>query len=185
METDVRSTQLSRAVFPLLLAIFTASCAHHAPPARAVAPAPQLQLGEFFKLPVGPKGLEPTEKLLAMNGKRVTVQGHMVKEEEPLPGLFMLTPVPVAMAELADGPSDYLPPATLFVHLPQEGADKVAAYQPGTWNVTGLLELGGQQEANGRVSYARLIPDHLEAVITPQGNPAGLQDPSAQPHHHH
>ncbi|BBA35175.1 uncharacterized protein sS8_3232 [Methylocaldum marinum] len=160
-------------------------CAHHATHMPEVAPAPQLGLNEFFKLPVGPKGLEPTDRLLAMNGKRVTVQGYMVKEEEPLPGLFMLTPVPTALAELADGPADYLPPATLFVHLPEESAAGIAAYRPGTWNVTGRLELGSRQEVNGRVSYVRLIPDRLEEVVAPQDKAVELQDHSAQPHHHH
>jgi hypothetical protein len=158
-----------------------------APPDRhsTASPEPELKLGEFFKLPVGPKGLEPTAKLLARNGQRVVVQGHMVKEEEPLPGLMMLSPVPVAMAELADGPSDYLPPATLFVHLPDEDRQRFAAYQPGIWRVKGVLELGGKSEPNGRVSYARIFPGSLDDIATPGGESVVLLDRSAQRHHQH
>jgi len=54
-------------------------------------------------MPVGPRGLEPTDKLLRLRDQRVRVQGYMVREEEPLPGLFLLTSMPVALAELADG----------------------------------------------------------------------------------
>src|SRR5262245_40026944 len=58
-------------------------------------------LHEWFSTP------EPTDKLLRLWNQLVQVQGDMVKEAEPLPGFFMLTPTPVAMAELVDGPADY------------------------------------------------------------------------------
>lgn len=62
-------------------------------PTKTSAPdAPVLSFRDFYKLPVGPRRLEPTHKLLTLREKRVRVQGYMVKEEEPLPGLFMLTP---------------------------------------------------------------------------------------------
>ena len=83
----------------------------------------------------------------------------MVKEEEPTAGLFMLAPLPVSMAEKEDGPADDLPPATLFVHVPPADKDKIMAYRPGPWQLTGTLKLGNQEEANGRMSYTRLILD--------------------------
>jgi hypothetical protein len=54
----------------------------------------ELNLTEFYKFPVGPIGLEPTQKLLSLKDKRVRIKGFMVKEEEPTTGLLMLAPSP-------------------------------------------------------------------------------------------
>ena len=119
----------------------------------------ELSLKEFYKFPVGPYGLEPSQKLLSLKDKRIKVTGYMVKEEEPTAGLFMLAPLPVSLAEKEDGPADDLPPATLFVHVPAVDKDKIIAYRQGLWQLTGTLQLGNQEEANGRMSYTRLILD--------------------------
>lgn len=118
-----------------------------------------LRFDEFFRLPVGRTGLDPGKRLLELAGQRVRVLGYVVGEEEPTPGLFMLTARPVALAELADGPADDLPPATLYVHLAPADADKVVSHQPGLMVVTGMLEVGNRDEANGRVSFVRLYLD--------------------------
>lgn len=123
-----------------------------------------LSFSEFYKSPVGPLGLEPTQKLLSLKGKRVRLQGYMVVEEEPTVGLFMLSPLPVNIPEKEDGPSDYLPGSTVFVHMPKADADKVLAHRPGLWDLEGTLELGAKEEANGRISYVRLLIDEEEAV---------------------
>ncbi|WP_367026970.1 hypothetical protein ABZN20_05110 [Methylococcus sp. ANG] len=177
----------------LLLLALVAGCASQ--PAndasRAAASAPQavpaaeLRLSEFFKLPVGPRGLEPTDKLRGLAGKRVRVQGYLVKEEEPFPGLVMLTPVPVTLAELADGPADYLPPATLFAHADGENANKILAYRPGAWTLTGTLELGSREERNGRVSYARLNLDGAGSIKAPGNTVPVFLEPGAVEHAHH
>jgi hypothetical protein len=122
-------------------------------------PVYELSLREFYKFPAGPRGLEPTEKLLRLKDNHVRIRGYMVKEEEPTAGLFMLAPLPVSLAEKEDGPADNLPAATLFVHLPTADAHKVVAYHPGIWELTGTLKLGNHEEANGRISYAQLILD--------------------------
>jgi hypothetical protein len=72
--------------------------------------------------------------------------------------MFILAPLPVSMAEAADGPADDLPPAVLFVHVPTE-PHKVVPYTPGLLMVTGTLTVGAQEEADGRVSYTRLALD--------------------------
>jgi hypothetical protein len=128
-------------------------------PSVSVPTANELSLKEFFKFPVGALGLEPSAKLLSFKNKRVQISGYMVKEEEPIAGLFMLAPLPVSMAEKEDGPADDMPPATLFVHLPDSDKHSVMPYREGLWQLTGTLELGNQEEANGRMSYARLILD--------------------------
>ena len=121
--------------------------------------ATDLTFREFYKLPIGPKGLEPTEKLLSLNNKRVHIKGYMVIEEEPTIGIFMLTLVPVNIPEKEDGPSDDLPGATVFVHMPSADAQKALAYRPGLWDLVGTLQLGPKEEANGRISYVRLQLD--------------------------
>ena len=123
----------------------------------AAEDTPFLAFRDFFRLPIGPRGLEPTERLLSLRDQHVRVQGYMVREDEPQPGMFMLTPAPVALGELADGPADYLPAATLFVHV--RGEDRIIPYRAGIWTVSGVLRLGAWTEANGQVSYVRLIVD--------------------------
>jgi hypothetical protein len=73
----------------------------------------------------------------------------------------MLTEMPVSIAERADGPADFLPPATLFVHLPDALRDRVAAQGAAPIEVTGTLVLGAREEVSGRVSYVRLRLDDL------------------------
>lgn len=123
------------------------------------AEATELNLKEFYKFPAGPRGLEPTEKLLRLKDQRVRVIGYMVKEEEPTAGLFMIAPLPVSLAEKEDGPADDLPAATLFVHVPASDKNNIIPYKEGLWQLTGTLKLGNQEEANGRVSFTRLILD--------------------------
>ncbi len=127
-------------------------------------PATELSFRDFYKSPVGPMGLEPTQKLLSLKGKRVRLKGYMVVEEEPTPGLFMLSSVPVNIPEKEDGPSDDLPGATAFIHMPKEDANKVLAHRTGLWDLEGTLELGGKEEANGRISYVRLLIDEYLSV---------------------
>jgi hypothetical protein len=147
-------------IFSLLLF----GCAHQAPKNETQKNASQqaateLSFREFYQLPVGPYGLEPTPKLLSLKNKRVRIQGFMVKEEEPTPGLFMLTSLPVNIPEKEDGPSDELPGATLFVHMSAGDSQKILAYRPGMWDLAGTLQLGAKEETNGRVSYVRLLLD--------------------------
>lgn len=129
--------------------------------------ASAIDLHDFYKLPAGPLGLKPTEKLANLKDKRVRIVGYMVKEEEPTVGLFMLTTMPVNLSEKEDGPADDLPPATLYVHMPQADANKAVAFRPGLWEVIGTLKLGNQEEANGRMSYTQLI---LDDIRTQQNN---------------
>lgn len=118
-----------------------------------------LAFGDFYVMPIGPLGLEPTSKLRSFGGKRVRVIGYMVHEEEATAGVFMLAPRPVQLAEVADGPADDLPATTVFVHVPAEDRKKIVPFRPGPWTVTGTLELGAQTENDGRMSYTRLKLD--------------------------
>ena len=148
----------------LVLSLFLFGCANQAPKNEtkantALQSATELSFREFYKSPVGPLGLEPTPKLLSLQNKRVHIQGNMVIEEEPTAELFMLTLVPVNIPEKEDGPSDALPGATVFVHMPSTDAQKALAYRPGLWDLVDTLQLGPKEEANGRISYVRLQLD--------------------------
>lgn len=126
---------------------------------RAIENLPTITFQEFFKMPVGPRGLDISSKLSSLNNKRVRITGYVAQEDDPTPGIFMLTPHPVNVGEKADGMADDLPASTLFVHMPPKDADKVLAYRPAPWVLTGTLQVGNQEEANGRTSVVRLIMD--------------------------
>jgi hypothetical protein len=148
----------------LTLSLLLTGCANQATQTEThLQGASELSFRDFYKLPIGPTGLEPTAKLLSLKDKRVHIQGFMVKEEEPLPGIFMVTSLPVNIPEKEDGPSDDLPGATVFVHMPSEDAEKTLAYREGLWDLVGTLQLGPKEESNGRVSYVRLVLDQSVA----------------------
>lgn len=136
-----------------------------APAAPAAAPV-ELSFSDFFAQPIGPRGLEPTEKLKAAAGHEVRLVGFMVQREQPQAGQFFLTPRPVAMAEHADGEADDLPAATVTVLLPEAQRARFVAHQGGPLTLTGRLEYGPAEDEAGRVSWVRLYiaPDALAAA---------------------
>ena len=168
---------LAALVLSLSSAVFADSAISRTPNAEQATPLvlPPLQAGvteirfrEFYDLPIGPRGLKPTQKLLALNGKRVRILGFMAKQEEPAAGMFILSPVPVSMSEAADGPADDLPATAVFVHLQTNQAEPVP-YTPGPLLLTGTLAVGPMEEADGRVSAVRLLlaepAGHLQAAV--------------------
>lgn len=151
------------------------------PPGRAT-PAPQvlpatppgvtdLKFGELYK-PIGPQGLEYAEKTKQLAGTRVRLLGYMVKQEQPKPGLFLLSPVPAQTHEEEMGLADDLPASIVYV-FPATDTDRVPQYTPGLLLLTGTLRTGSHDEADGRVSMLRLELD------PPSAMPA--ESPSARP----
>ena len=126
------------------------------PPPRAGVTS--IKFGEFFRMPIGPLGLEPTEKLMALNGKRVRLVGYMVKEETPTAGRFLLSPLPVSLGDEDESLSDDLPATAVSVRL-QGARNRVTPYVGGLIQITGNLEVGAKDEADGRVSSVRLVLD--------------------------
>jgi hypothetical protein len=126
-----------------------------APPPPGVA---DLKFREFFRLPVGTRGLEPSAKLQSLDGKRVRLIGYMADREEPAAGFFILAPLPVSIAEVEDGPADDMPASVAYVHL-AGFADKTLPQLPGLLEFTGTLRVGSFEEADGRVSTVRLELD--------------------------
>jgi hypothetical protein len=127
-------------------------------PTPTAAGVADLKFRDFFRLPVGPRGLEPSERLLALDGKRVRLIGYMADREEPAAGFLILAPLPVSIAEVEDGPADDMPASVAYVHL--DGfADRTLPYMPGLLQFTGTLSVGAREEADGRVSTVRLQLD--------------------------
>ena len=59
----------------------------------------ELKFSEFFRQPVGSRGLEFTEKARSLDGKRVRVCGYMVRQAHPVERCLLLTPVPLTLHE--------------------------------------------------------------------------------------
>ncbi len=118
-----------------------------------------LEMLEIFKTPAGPNGLEYTEKTRSLEGKKVSIPGHMVRHAHADPKLFLFAPNAMVLNQSEFGIADDFPPYGLHVvTTPPEG--KAANYQRDRMILLGTLELGPHTEADGRVSHVRLKLDH-------------------------
>ena len=176
------------AVLPPLLAaaLLSASLLLPVPAAaQAAAPAPaaevlDLSFDSFFRRPVGPRGLELSDALRAAQGRQVRLAGYMVAQEQPVPGRFLFTPLPLRMSEHADGEADDLPPSAVTVLLDPAHQSRLVPHQPGRLTLAGRLELGRDEEAGGRVSWIRLVLAP-EALASERSSTAST---AAPPHSH-
>lgn len=132
-------------------------------PVQADTPSLQdLAFHDLFQLPIGPKGLVPSPRLLQLNGRRVRMLGYRVQvaPEQALPHLLLLSPLPAQVGDEDDSLADDLPPQVVFVH----GAN--LPNTPGLLQVQGRLELGAKDEADGHVSAVRILAERVEAVVS-------------------
>ena len=129
----------------------------------------ELKFGEFFSMPIGPRGLDASTKLIGLSGKQVRLLGYMVRAEKPVPGMFILTPLPVSLGDEDESLSDDLPASSVFVHLDAASAATALPFYPGLLQLTGTLLLGPHDEADGHVSTVRL---QLDAALTQAVLPA-------------
>jgi hypothetical protein len=119
----------------------------------------ELKFSEFFRQPIGPRGLELTDTLRALDGRRVRLIGFMVREHETIrTGSFLLAPYPVTLDEAEFGLCDDLPASATLVCLPDRMAE-IIPHQSGRLIVTGTLSVAAHTEASGRVFLVRLILD--------------------------
>jgi hypothetical protein len=125
--------------------------------AASAQAASELRFNEFFKQPMGSKGLEMSAKLGAANGQTVQITGYMVQQEVPHLGRFMLSPRPVQMSEHADGDADGLPAALVTVYLDETQKNWLIPYTRGLLSISGQLRVGRLEETDGRVSWVRLV----------------------------
>lgn len=124
-----------------------------------IAPPAELKFRDFFVLPVGPKGLAPSARLLALAGQRVRVVGYMARQEQPSAGIVIVAPLPVVLGDEDESFADDLPATTLYVHLDAADRERPMPYTPGLLSFTGKLQLGAMSEADGRMSFVRLQLD--------------------------
>ena len=128
--------------------------------------ATDLKFRDFFALPIGPRGLVPSERLLGLAGQRVRVIGYMARQEQPCAGILIVAPLPVVLGDEDESFSDDLPASTLYVHLSDADRDRGVPWMPGLLSFTGVLRIGATSEADGRMSFARLEldPDLSHAI---------------------
>ncbi len=126
------------------------------PPARGVA---ELRFRDIYQNPVGPLGLELSERARTLDGKRVRMVGFMVAEEHATPGGFMFAPLPAAVGHDDEALADDLPPSTVFVRL-ESAPEATVPHLPGLLALHGTLSVGARSEpAFGRISSVRLLLD--------------------------
>lgn len=166
----------------IALASTLASTLAEAEESRTAAPPPALQVRaelpplagttdlkfrDFFALPVGPKGLAPSARLLALAGQRVRIVGYMARQEQPSAGIVIVAPLPVVLGDEDESFSDDLPATALYVHLADAERERGVPWMPGLLSFTGVLQLGAAREADGRMSFVRLLldPELSRAVV--------------------
>lgn len=137
-------------------------------PSVAAAPVDQLDFAayaplkfeEIFVTPAGPKGFEYTAKANELKGKRVCMDGFMVKHFNDDPQLFMFTALPTSHNSVEYGLADSLPVSLVHVVMQVRPGD-APIWTPRRLTIAGTLELGSRQEMDGRVSHVRLLCDHV------------------------
>lgn len=138
---------------------------------------PFLKFSEIFVMPVGPKGLEYTDRVKSLDGQKVRMQGYMALRSQMVSGQFIMTPMPIVLHDAEMGPCDDLPPTAVWVHVPGMGA-MVTPHEQGLIEVSGVVSLGPREEADGRVSSIRIELDELKHVPPPpQAEPRGATAP--------
>ncbi len=147
-----------------------------------LAPLPadttDMKFKDMFKMPVGPYGMEPSAKLMALQNKRIRIVGYMANQESFTPGMFILSPLPVHMGDEDDKFADDMPANSIFVHL--DDASKVVHFIPGLIVLTGVLNVGNKHEADDRISFVRLTLDSAQSSLLLPQVPVAVESASQQ-----
>lgn len=115
-----------------------------------------LELRSFFKMPIGPRGMEVSQDVLKASGRKVRITGYMVKYENPVQGSFLLSPRPVQMSEHADGDANDLPAAVCWVYLDPSQANWTIPHMSGPITVEGQFKFKREEAADGSVAWFHL-----------------------------
>lgn len=134
----------------------------------------ELKFGEILE-PIGRKGLAITEKAQALNGKRVRILGYMVRQSPPTAGRLLLAPFPVQLHDEEYGLADDLPASTVHVFVGVKSEQPVP-FTPGLLLLTGRLEVGSREEADGRISIIRLHLDPQKNTFRPSLQRKGAEN---------
>lgn len=133
----------------------------------------ELKFSDFFVGPVGPGGLELTQKLQSLANQKVRLLGYMVQQDHAPRGRFICSPFPAQIHEHDNPLAEDLPPSMVHVHVPYM-RDQPVPYTPGPMLLTGTLSVGNQPEPDGRVSIVRLILDPPKKNVTKFRSPKNL-----------
>jgi hypothetical protein len=130
------------------------------PPPRGVE---ELEFREIFALPVGPRGLELSERSRALDGRRVRMVGYMIAPDAAQATSFLLSPVPVAIDHDDESFADDVPASVVRVELPAGAAAAIPAL-PGLLKFSGVLRVGDRADpGDGRIAPLRLELDARSA----------------------
>lgn len=144
----MRTLHVILAALPLALA--SAAVADPAPQGEAATP---LDLRALYVARGGKLAIAP--EVEALNGKAVRVRGFMVQMEEAPRGYFYLATHPVEQDESGGGTGD-LPVQSLLVRVPELAGQEIP-WRARPVEVVGTLQVGREEEADGRVSSIRVI----------------------------
>jgi len=114
-----------------------------------------LAFSDFFR-PASTK-LQPSDRLLALDGQRVRIQGFMAGMEDGPSGAFYLASRPVNCDEGGAGTGD-LPPDAVLVVVPWSGGAEIP-FLPGPLEVVGTLHLGAATRPDGAPARIRIVLD--------------------------
>lgn len=137
----------------------------------------ELRFADLFKLPAGPRGLETTDKVRALDGRRIRILGFMVKQAKPLPGMLLLSPFEITTNEVEYGIADDLPPSLVLVEVPAY-EDLGVPFTPGPLLLTGVLEVGPRVERDGRSFMFRLRLDEKAGASSFSPSSGGTPSPA-------
>jgi hypothetical protein len=126
----------------------------------------ELRFQDFYKLPVGPRGLEPTHQLLSLNGKRVRILGYMAEIQCENKREFIFSPVPLQPQPEEYGLCDDIPATHILVTVPGN-PDEPLHHVSGPLLLTGLLAVG-ESSKSGETSFVRMQLDAPAAAEATQ-----------------
>lgn len=151
-----------RLVLPLLSIVcaLAATAAAADEPSSASAP---LAFADFYKRPVGPRGLEPGARLLALAGHRVELAGVLVQRNDPS-GPLIVAPVPVVLGDEDESFADDLPAGVAYLHPIDARTAELLQGCRGAVRVRGRLQIGRVAEDDGRQSFVRLQADDAQCA---------------------
>jgi hypothetical protein len=107
------------------------------------------------------RGLVFSDKLVALNGKRVVMMGFMAPPLKPALDFFVLTRVPLSLCPFCASDAEW-PEDIIFVRMPLGQTIQPTA---ATVRVTGQLDIGTTtDEATGFVSLVRIYADGVQVL---------------------
>jgi hypothetical protein len=110
---------------------------------------------------IGPRGAVFSNKLQALAGQQVEMQGYMAPPLKPALDFFVLTRIPLATCPFCSTDADW-PVDIVFVRMPEDEAARPTA---SLLRVRGTLEIGSaRDQATGFLSQVRLIANDVEAM---------------------